>query len=446
MSRAASQPARSPAPAREAFLSDLAALPRAPGSLAKAREAGRRALDDLDFPSARDEAWRHTRVAPIAATRWKAAGPAGGEAVRKALAPYARMAGARLVFANGRCVAELSRPGEGVEVGSLAALPAKDAARIGSVLGESGGLFGALNAAFLADGAFVRIRRRSVAPQPVLVLFVGVPSGSPEASHPRVLLLAEEESEAAVLEAYEGTGGGEGAKDRLVNAVTEISLGAAARLEHCRLVREGAGGIHLGLLAAEQGRDSTLRSHAVILGGEVVRSDVRSLLAGEGASCDLAGLYVAGGAEHVDCQTMIDHAVPRTTANELYKGILDGRSTAVFNGGVVVRKDAQKTDSRQANRNLLLSEEATIHTKPQLEILADDVRCSHGATIGQLEEQELFYLRSRGMDRADATNLLIAGFAGEIVDGIRSAPVRERLDAFLVERLPGHIRIHGERP
>lgn len=249
-------------------------------------------------------------------------------------------------------------------------------------------------------------------------------------SHPRTLVVLGAGSEANIVESYLGVNGGA----YLCNAVTELIGGDDAIVQHHRIQREGASGHHVGLVAATLGRGSSLTAHSITLSGGLVRNDVHVALDGEGAECALNGLYLAAGKEHVDNFTEIEHVRPRASSKELYKGILEGAAHAVFNGKIVVHKDAQKTDARQTNKNLLLSPEAVVNTNPQLEIYADDVKCTHGSTIGQLDADALFYLRSRGLDPDEARNLLRLAFANEIVGRIRLEPLRSALDRYLAEK------------
>jgi Fe-S cluster assembly protein SufD len=221
----------------------------------------------------------------------------------------------------------------------------------------------------------------------------------------------------------------------LTNAVTEIVAGPGAVIDYCKLDEEAPDAAHFATVAVHQSMHSSFKSHSITLGGALVRNDLDVTLDGEGASCDLFGLYMLTGRQHVDNHTRIDHAKPHCTSREIYKGILDGQATAVFDGAIVVRPDAQKTSARQTNKNLLLSEGAVINTKPQLEIHADDVKCNHGATIGQLDPEALFYLRSRGIGYDDARNLLVNAFGAEIIEGIKLKPIQCRLDLAVVTRL-----------
>lgn len=290
----------------------------------------------------------------------------------------------------------------------------------------------ALNTAFVEDGGAVRLGCGVDLDRPVHLVFLAEPGQAPNRIvHPRTLVVVGAGSRLTLVEAYVGSG------DAVycTNAVTEIVLEDDAELDHYRLVREGGGTFHLGTVQVHQTRNSRYRSHSVTAGGTMTRVELNALLDGEGADCLLQGLYLAGGSQHVDSRTAIEHAKPHGTSSELYKGVLNDRARAVFNGKIVVRKEAQKTDARQSNRNLMLSRDAEIDSKPQLEILADDVRCAHGTTIGQLEEDEMFYLRSRGLDAALARKLLVHGFASEILDGIAIEALRDGLTSRVLAEL-----------
>jgi len=274
---------------------------------------------------------------------------------------------------------------------------------------------------------------------PIHLIFVSAPSDAPIVSHPRTLVVAGEGSQASVIESYVGLGGG----SYFTNAVSEILVGANAHLTHYKLQREGDGAFHVGTVAARQQADSTFTSHSVSFGGLLVRSDTNATLDAEGSTCTLNGLYMVAGRQHVDHHTLIDHRKPHGSSRELYKGVLDGHATGVFNGKVFVRPDAQKSDAGQVNKNLLLSEGATMNTKPQLEIFADDVKCSHGATIGRLDADAIFYLRARGIGAAAARNLLTYAFANELLNRMDVEPIRRQLEAVLSSRLHDQLRIEA---
>ncbi len=284
--------------------------------------------------------------------------------------------------------------------------------------------FIALNAAFASGGALLRVPARAVVEQPVYFIYLSLPGARATFSTPRNLVVVEEGAQASMVECYLGTG------TYFTNALTEIRAGGGAVVEHCKIQRESDEAFHISTVWIEQGRDSVVASRNFAFGGALARTEIVARL-DQGSECTLNGLYLTDGARHVDTRTTIDHARPHATSHELYKGILDGRSSAVFNGKILVRPDAQKTDAKQTNKNLVLSEEATINTKPQLEIFADDVRCTHGATVGQLDGESIFYLRSRGIGLEEARRMLIEAFAREIIDGVKAAELREYLGRYL---------------
>ena len=291
------------------------------------------------------------------------------------------------------------------------------------------GAFVALNTAFLDDVVALRIERGAVIEEPLDILYGGpAAAASPIAVHPRTLILAGENSQCAIVEQYVS-----GAGSYLTNAVTELAVGDGAVVDHYKIQTEAAEAFHIGSMFARLGRSANFTTCSIALGGGLVRNDVTATLS-EGTEATLNGLYVAGGSQHVDNHTTIDHAKPHGASRELYKGILDGKAHAVFNGRILVRKDAQKTDSKQTNKNLVLSDDATIDTKPELQIFADDVRCTHGATIGQLDAESLFYLQSRGIGRSDARRLLTYAFAQDIVDRIKVPSLRDSLERILFEK------------
>jgi Fe-S cluster assembly protein SufD len=250
-------------------------------------------------------------------------------------------------------------------------------------------------------------------------------------SHPRTLIVVGPNCQVSFIEAYAGFGEGV----YFTNPVSEIVVGENSVVDYYKVQRELSGCYHIASIQSEQQRGSTLNSHSVSFGGALVRNDIHAVLDGEGAECVLDGLYVGGGTRHIDNHTTLDHAQPHCASREYYHGILGGRASGVFSGRIIVRKDAQKTDAIQSNKNLLLSEEASINSKPQLEIYADDVRCTHGATVGQLDADALFYLRSRGIPGEDARSMLITAFASGVLDRVRMSPLRERLEGMLKQEL-----------
>jgi len=275
----------------------------------------------------------------------------------------------------------------------------------------------------IPDGAVVE--------SPIGITFLTDANGTPTMSHPRTLVVAGAHSQAAVVESYAATAAGA----YFTNAVTEVVAGQGAQVEHYRLQAESEHALHVGAVVAQQERGSNVTYHAVSLGGAMARNDVEVTLGGAGADCNLSGLYLTHGRQHVDNDTTIDHASPHSTSRETYKGVLEDTSRAVFSGRIIVRQDAQKVVARQTNKNLLLSENATVNTKPQLQINADDVKCFHGATVGMLDEDAVFYLRSRGLDQDAARSLLVHAFVSDLVADMKMEHVRDHLGGMIRDRL-----------
>ncbi len=388
------------------------------------------------FPRRSDEEWRATSVSPILSTSFRFPAPSpNGQS--EAMAKRFRLAhwhGNELVFINGRLVLELStRPPlpEGVVVASLEEAlsehPDLVEGALGAARNEEETSFAALNEAFLSAGVFIYLPKGTVLDEPVHVLYLTVPDGDAVMTHVRNVIVAESDCEAKIVESYAGPQG----SVYFQNVVTEVVLGPNAKLDHYKLQRESKTAFHLASLGFRQERDSVLTNHSLSLGAALARNDIHVKLDGTGSECTLNGLYDVDGRQHVDHHTVIDHASPHASSCEFYKGVLDDQARGVFNGRIIVRPDAQKTDARQTNRNLLLSREALVDSNPQLEIYADDVKCAHGATIGQLDEEALFYLRSRGIPLDEARNLLTQGFVREVADRIRVPSVRMALEGGL---------------
>ena len=409
-----------------------------PPSVAALRDRGFERFSALGFPTTKLERWRFTNVAPIADIDFAMAEPAAVEP--SAVVPYELrgVAGTQVVVVNGRFAPGLSRQQglpAGVEVRSLAEVLANDPDAIEPHLGRlavvDSHAFTALNTALLHDGVVVRIPAGVVVEQPVHVLFVSTAENN-RMSHPRVLVVAGENSQLRLVESYAGLGDAR----YFTNAVTEIVGGPGAVIDHYKLLRDSVKAFHIGNMQITLARSASVSSHSITLGGALVRNDVEAELDGEGGECTLNGLYLADAHRLVDNHTTIRHAQPHCASHELYKGILDGQAHAVFNGKIIVALDAQKTDAKQTNKALLLSEDAQINTKPELEIFADDVRCTHGATIGQLDADALFYLRARGLAADQARSVLIHAFASDLLNRIAIEPIRAQLDAVLLQQLP----------
>lgn len=398
----------------------------------------------LGFPTTKLEEWKYTSVAPIAKIPFRAAEFRWDLLAEERLAelPFAHSAFGerccRIVLINGHYSPQLSSPDlpEGLIIGSIASAIKQDRPSVKKHLASHAvyqdQAFVALNTAFLEDGAFIEIPRGITVTAPVYILFVSTADES-IASHPRSLIIAGDESQASIIEEYMAVG--EAAY--FTNAVTEIVAGENSVIEHYKLQDENEEAFHVSTVQVSQCRSSNFTSHSVSLGGSLVRNDINVALNGAGAECTLNGLYISANDQHVDNHTVIDHIQPHCTSRELYKGILDDRSSAVFNGSIVVRKDAQKTDARQSNKNLLLSEGATINSKPQLEINADDVKCTHGTSIGHLDEDSVYYLRSRGIGITEARTVLTYGFANDVLNRMKVDAVRVRLECALLARLSG---------
>jgi Fe-S cluster assembly protein SufD len=389
------------------------------------------------FPTVRDEEWRFTSVAPIAAAEFALTAASRTDADVLARTLYAD-APFRAVFVNGRYVPELSRTSglpAGVRFGSLAAAISDHADVVGRYLGQladpSDRPFAALNTAFVQEGAYLYVPDGLAIEQPLQILFVSTGEAGPAMSHPRTLIVAGDRAEARIVETYASASD----QKHFSNAVTELVAGEGSVIDHYKIGEESDATFHIASMHIHATRSSNVTTHAFTLGGRLVRNDILAVLDGEGAECTLNGLYFADGERHVDTHTTIDHAKPHCPSHEVYKGILAGRARAVFNGKIIVRQDAQKTDAKQTNRALLLSDNATINTKPQLEIFADDVKCTHGAAIGQLDEDALFYLRARGLTFLEARDLLIHAFAGEVLERIRIEPLKQALERELYAQL-----------
>lgn len=445
------------------FERELAVPPE--GTVAALRRAAIERFAVLGFPTVRQEEWRFTNLAPLARTSFRRPAPGAAPAVARAsIEPWTFPAAALLVFIDGRWSRELSSAAagelpEGTVVEGLAEAMERQPRLVERWLGRCARCedqpFAALNTAFVHDGALVVVPRGAVVERPIHLLYVSSgssgASGSPGAADegegdggaaaaavyfPRTLVVAEEASQLTVVETYVGVPMPAGAGIYFNCGVTELAAGPGAVIDHYKVQREGRDAFHLATFDLRAERGSNVSSHSISLGGALVRNDVRAWLGGEGIECILNGLYLADGRQLVDNHMRVEHAAPHCASHELYKGILDGHARSVFNGLIHVHPGAQKTDAKQSNRNLLLSADAIANSNPQLEIFADDVKCTHGSTVGQLDEDAVFYLRSRGIGAAAARSILTYAFAADIVERIKVERVRRDLEEFLFARLP----------
>jgi Fe-S cluster assembly protein SufD len=394
------------------FVPDLAGVDRSrrrgePEWLAALRREARDRFRKLGFPSAKLEEWRTTNVGPILSTPW---------------------------IPELHSSAAVRGGGPGVRVLRLAEAIAEEPQLLERTLGRAAGpddaAFPALNLALAEDVLCVLIAPGAAVPAPIEIAFETPASSEPPVSYPRCLVVAADRSEATVIERHEGTGA------YFRNAVTEIALGEGSVLRHYKLEQESLEAFHLQTIAVRMARASHFTSVHVAFGGALARTDIRADLEGEGSECALDGLFVGAGSQHLDTHTTIVHAAPHTMSREVYKGVLDGRARGVFHGRIVVRPGAQKTDAMQTNKNLLLSRDALVDSTPALEIFADDVKCKHGSTIGQLDANALFYLRSRGLGEADARSLLTWAFAADVAERIPVESVRVEVERALGQKLP----------
>ena len=391
------------------------------------------------FPTTHDEDWRFTNVSAIARTPFILAPPNAGQISRADLESWRfQNSLARLVFVDGHFSPELSSlsnlPGGLTLAGlnqALAAQPEVIEPQLGRYLDIQRDPFCALNTAFLEDGAYLRLQRGTTLESPVHLLFISTGAEIPTMTHPRNLLVIEDHSQATIVEEYVSIGAG----TIFSNSVTELVAGENAHVSHYLIEREHQRAFNVSTLRIQQGRSANISSHSLLLGGGLVRNNVHPVLNGEGGECLINGLFVGEGHQHLDNYMHVEHAKPHCSSRQFYNGILDEKAHGVFHGRIVVHKDAQKTDAKQTNRNLLLSDDAQIDTKPQLEIYADDVKCTHGATIGQIEENALFYLQSRGIDEVSARRLLLLAFASECAERMNEGSARDYAESLIQRQM-----------
>jgi Fe-S cluster assembly protein SufD len=421
-----------------AAFDELTSAVAVPAGVQSMRRAAFDRFATLGFPTTKNEDWHFTSVAPIAEQEFTLLTAKTGDVKRADVERFAFGATDwyTMVFVNGRFAPELSalpKLPAGVAIRDLASAwqtSPESADRIGRTASYDNAAFTALNTAFMYDGAVIEIAKDTEVRRPIHLLYVTDATAAKTMMHPRNLVLVGRNARATVVESYVSTSDAM----YLVNAVTEVSVGEGATLRHYKMQREGRRAFHVGTIEAHQARDSHYVSFSFATGAELSRTNIYTTLDGEGCGATLNGLYMLDGEQICDHQTQIIHAQPNCFSRELYKGVLDDRSHGVFNGKVYVHPIAKKTDGKQTNNTLLLSDTAHIDTKPQLEIFADDVKCTHGATVGQIDQMALFYLKSRGIDRALARRLLTYAFAADVLETIEVEAVREGLEKMTLER------------
>ena len=400
------------------------------------REQAAQRFEQLGWPTPKLEAWKYTNLAPLAKVQWRVEPPASAareKATEVGGSTLAGRASVELVFVNGHFAEQRGNVPAGVRIVRLAdaqddAVFVKHYAKYADYQDHA---LTALNTANTEDGAFIEVAPNAAVDGFIHLLFLG--SGDDVASHPRNLIVVGRAAQVSIVETYSGSG------RYFTNAVTEIVAGEGSVVDHAKIESESREAFHTGTVQIHQDRSSSVTARSFCVGGGLVRNETNAALKGEGASLSLEGLFVLAGTQHVDNHTVIDHVMPRCESHELYKGILDENSRGIFDGTIIVRPDAQKTVSRQVNKNLLLSETAIVDSKPTLEIHNDDVKCNHGSTIGQLEEEPMFYLRSRGIGEDEARGLLVYAFASEVVDRIRIEPVREQIRRTMFDQMPQRL-------
>ena len=418
-------------------------LVQAPAWVKERRDQAAKRFAQVGYPTVRNEDWRFTNVSPIAEAKLALA--EGSFAGAASLVDSVKFQGAlRLAIVNGQFAAglsDLSVMPKGVRIAGL-----RDGARDGAdgleqhlaqVFNIATHPFAALNTAHLDDGVAVFIAAGAVVETPIHIVVVTGSDSKAVVAHPRVLVVAGANSQVKIAQTFAGAPG----QVYFNNAVTEVVVGEGAIVECYTDQRESEQAFHVANIQAHVSAKGVFASHAFSIGARIQRHDIGIALKGDGADCTMNGVYLADGERLMDTHTSLDHAMPHCTSHELYKGILAGKAKAVFNGRIIVRIDAQKTDAKQTNRALLLSDEATINSNPQLEIFADDVKCTHGAAVGQLDEEAMFYLQARGLSRIEARDMLLHAFAGEVLEGLKIPALREQVEQAFFTALARDVQL-----
>ncbi|MBI3792700.1 MAG: Fe-S cluster assembly protein SufD [Gemmatimonadetes bacterium] len=428
-----------------------------PDWLLPVREAALAEFSRIGWPTTRNEDWHYTNPSAIAEGKFVLAAPderatgerrtptgtaAHGVTVAH-LAPYTfGQDWPLMVFVNGRFAPMLSRLGAlqaGVRVTPLAEAMREDRdfleARLGTVARFDEHAFTALNTAFMTEGAVIHVAKNVEVAEPLHLVFIADEQAEGTISHPRVIIAAEPNAKVTVIESW----GAVGTPRHVSNVVTEVDVASGATVTHLKMQRESAAAFHVGTVQVNQAKDSHFVQFTFQSGAQLMRSNIYTHLNGPGCGSTLNGLVLADGTQHLDTQTRIEHVAPRCYSRELYKGVLDGEGHGVFNGKVYVHPEAQQTDGKQENHTILLSDRAQIDTKPQLEIFADDVKCTHGATVGRLDQAAEFYMKSRGISAEHARRLLVYAFAADVLETIENEVVRTGLEALVLERFAGVV-------
>ncbi|MBL7993816.1 Fe-S cluster assembly protein SufD [bacterium] len=394
----------------------------------------------LDFPNSKNEDWKYTNIEPILNHTFETSpNKVSNQVKAKSIEAFAIAdTSAQLVFVDGRFSESLSNIGvmpTGVTIKNLSDALSENNDKIQTAISErlksNKNIFTALNSAFILDGVYIEIAEHAILEKPIYVLHVSASHETSLFNQPYNLITVGQNAQVSIVENYASLSDG----SVFINSFTDIAVGADAKVDYVKIQQENTKSYHIGSTEIHQHRNSHFTHRLITSGGALVRNVIQVHLDAKGIESTLDGVYLTNGTQHVDNRTIIHHAKPNCNSHELYKGILDGKSSGVFNGKIIVHPDAQKTDAKQSNKNILLSQDAVMNTKPQLEIFADDVKCTHGATIGRLEEESLFYLRSRGIGKEQAKNMLTYAFAGEIISRVGHEPTRTYLDELLLDRL-----------
>jgi Fe-S cluster assembly protein SufD len=402
-------------------------------------------FDELDFPTTRNEEWKYTNVLPMLGNNFVNSSPEKINTVLKINDDILKLVESLnaefLVFINGYFSENLSKicsNADGIVIDNLANALIKHTDKVNKHLAqyaENDNGFTALNTAFTQDGAFIQVSKNKIIDRPVFILHLSGDEKENLIINPRNLIVAEPNSQVTIIECYQGIN----SKPYFNNNVTEVISEENAHVEYYKIQTEDYNSYHISKTQVQLERNGNFVHNQISFGGALVRNDINSVMNGEGCEVHYNGLYLVTDEQHVDNHTLMDHAKPNCFSNELYKGILAGKSRGVFNGKVIVRPDAQKTNAYQSNKNIILSDEALMNTKPQLEIFADDVKCSHGATVGQLEEEQVFYLRSRGIDEKKSRSILIHAFAGDVIELIKEEPLKEYVHKIVFDHMHSNI-------